>query len=132
LEWDLASYAPAAGGFPAPDDSTLALLRTNPPARSTVGSRLASIWHMADHLRPSLPSQVSPMGLFSELEGAPLQQRVPLADVLDAVRFDAAGLVPAIAQAHDTREVLMLAWMNRAALEETLATGRVCYYSRSR
>jgi phosphoribosyl-AMP cyclohydrolase len=52
--------------------------------------------------------------------------------VLDAVRFDTAGLVPAIAQQHDTGEVLMLAWMNRAALEETLATGRVCYFSRSR
>ncbi|MBV8704826.1 MAG: phosphoribosyl-AMP cyclohydrolase [Acetobacteraceae bacterium] len=52
--------------------------------------------------------------------------------VLDAVRFDAAGLVPAIAQQHDTGEVLMLAWMNRAALEETLATRRVCYFSRSR
>ncbi len=52
--------------------------------------------------------------------------------VLDAVRFDAAGLVPAIAQQHDTGEVLMLAWMNRAALAETLATGRVCYFSRSR
>ena len=52
--------------------------------------------------------------------------------VLDQVRFDANGLVPAIAQQHDTGEVLMLAWMNRDALTETLATGRVCYYSRSR
>ncbi len=52
--------------------------------------------------------------------------------VLEAVGFDAAGLVPAIAQQHDTGEVLMLAWMNRAALAETLATGRVCYFSRSR
>jgi phosphoribosyl-AMP cyclohydrolase len=50
----------------------------------------------------------------------------------DAIRFDAAGLVPAIAQQHDTGEVLMLAWMNREAVEETLATGRVCYFSRSR
>jgi phosphoribosyl-AMP cyclohydrolase len=40
--------------------------------------------------------------------------------------------VAAIAQQHDTGEVLMLAWMNRAAVEETLATGRVCYFSRSR
>jgi len=40
--------------------------------------------------------------------------------------------VPAIAQQHDTGEVLMLAWMNEAALRETLATGRVCYHSRSR
>lgn len=57
---------------------------------------------------------------------------VALADVLDAVRFDADGLVPAIAQQQDTGEVLMLAWMNRAAIEETLATGQVCYWSRSR
>jgi phosphoribosyl-AMP cyclohydrolase len=49
-----------------------------------------------------------------------------------AILWDAHGLVPAIAQQHDTGEVLMLAWMNRAALAETLATGRVCYFSRSR
>jgi phosphoribosyl-AMP cyclohydrolase len=52
--------------------------------------------------------------------------------VLDQIRFDANGLVPAIAQQHDTGEVLMLAWLNRDSLTETLATGRVCYYSRSR
>jgi phosphoribosyl-AMP cyclohydrolase len=52
--------------------------------------------------------------------------------VLGSVRFDAAGLVAAVAQQHDTREVLMLAWMNRDAIEETLRTGRVCYWSRSR
>lgn len=50
----------------------------------------------------------------------------------DAVTFDANGLVAAIAQQHDSGEVLMMAWMNRAALAETLATGRVCYWSRSR
>jgi phosphoribosyl-AMP cyclohydrolase len=54
------------------------------------------------------------------------------ARLLDAIRFDASGLVPAIAQQHDTGEVLMLAWMDRAAVAETLATGRVCYFSRSR
>jgi phosphoribosyl-AMP cyclohydrolase len=42
------------------------------------------------------------------------------------------GLVPAIAQDADTGEVLMLAWMNREAWEETIRTGRACYYSRSR
>lgn len=52
--------------------------------------------------------------------------------VLDAIAFDAAGLVPAIAQQHDTGEVLMMAWMDREAVAETLRTGRVCYYSRSR
>jgi phosphoribosyl-AMP cyclohydrolase len=51
---------------------------------------------------------------------------------LDAVRFDAAGLVPCIAQQHDSGEVLMMAWMNRAAVAETLSSGRVCYFSRSR
>ncbi len=54
------------------------------------------------------------------------------AAVLDAIRFDANGLVPAIAQQHDTGEVLMMAWMNRDAVIETLTTRRVCYYSRSR
>ena len=52
--------------------------------------------------------------------------------VLDRIAFDSAGLVPVIAQAHGTGEVLMLAWMNRDAVAETLATSRVCYYSRSR
>src|SRR5436309_8556566 len=42
------------------------------------------------------------------------------------------GLVPAIAQDAQTGEVLMLAWMNRDAYEETLRTGRACYFSRSR
>ncbi len=53
-------------------------------------------------------------------------------EIAAAVAFDADGLVPAIAQQHDTGETLMMAWMNRAALAETLATGRVCYWSRSR
>nr|WP_294511919.1 phosphoribosyl-AMP cyclohydrolase [uncultured Rhodopila sp.] len=52
--------------------------------------------------------------------------------VLAAIAFDANGLVPAIAQQHDTGEVLMMAWMNADAVRETLATGRVCYFSRSR
>jgi phosphoribosyl-AMP cyclohydrolase len=53
-------------------------------------------------------------------------------DIIDAIAFDANGLVPAIAQQHDTGEVLMMAWMNRESVAETLATGRVCYFSRSR
>ena len=53
-------------------------------------------------------------------------------EILAAIAFDANGLVPAIAQQYDTGEVLMMAWMNRDALQETLATGRVCYWSRSR
>ncbi|MES2897615.1 phosphoribosyl-AMP cyclohydrolase [Phenylobacterium sp. LH3H17] len=52
-------------------------------------------------------------------------------DVL-APRFDAAGLIPAIAVHAETGEVLMLAYMNAKALERTLATGEVHYFSRSR
>ena len=52
--------------------------------------------------------------------------------ILSAIAFDPNGLVPAIAQQHDSGEVLMMAWMNREAVAETLATGRVCYFSRSR
>jgi phosphoribosyl-AMP cyclohydrolase len=52
--------------------------------------------------------------------------------VLATIRFDTNGLVPAIAQQHDTGEVLMMAWMNAESVRESLATGRVCYFSRSR
>ena len=53
-------------------------------------------------------------------------------EFLDAVAFNADGLVPVVAQSAASGEVLMLAWMNRQTLEETLATGRVTYWSRSR
>lgn len=61
-----------------------------------------------------------------------MTQNTTIAAVLAELRFDANGLVPAIAQQHDTREVLMMAWMNRDSVAETLTTGRVCYWSRSR
>ena len=51
---------------------------------------------------------------------------------IDAINFDADGLVPAIAQQHDTGEILMVAWMNRDAVRVTLDEGRACYWSRSR
>ena len=49
-----------------------------------------------------------------------------------AIQFDAQGLVPAIAQQRGSGEVLMMAWMDRDAVAETMRTGRVCYWSRSR
>lgn len=52
--------------------------------------------------------------------------------MLAAIQFDAQGLVPAIAQQHDSGEVLMMAWMDRNAVIETMQTGRACYWSRSR
>lgn len=69
---------------------------------------------------------------FKALERAAADSRHKLDGVLEAIQFNADGLIPAIAQQHDSGEVLMMAWMNREALEETLRTGRVCYWSRSR
>jgi len=51
---------------------------------------------------------------------------------LDGLKFDANGLIPAIVQDHANGDVLMMAWMNREAVERTLSTGRVTYWSRSR
>jgi phosphoribosyl-AMP cyclohydrolase len=48
------------------------------------------------------------------------------------LKYNEDGLIPAIAQQFDTHEVLMMAWMNADSIRETLATGRVCYWSRSR
>lgn len=52
--------------------------------------------------------------------------------MIENLKFDANGLIAAIAQQHDTGEVLMLAWMNQDAVLETIHTGKVCYFSRSR
>jgi phosphoribosyl-AMP cyclohydrolase len=52
--------------------------------------------------------------------------------IVEEIKFDGNGLVPAIAQQHDSGEVLMMAWMNVESLRETLETGQVCYWSRSR
>jgi phosphoribosyl-AMP cyclohydrolase len=51
---------------------------------------------------------------------------------IDAISFNGDGLVPAIAQQHDSGEILMMAWMNADAVRETLQSGQVCYWSRSR
>jgi len=52
--------------------------------------------------------------------------------LLESITFNDAGLVPAIAQDATSGRVLMMAWMNREAIEQTLATGFAHYYSRSR
>lgn len=52
--------------------------------------------------------------------------------VIAALKFNSDGLIPAIAQQHDTGEVLMMAWMNPVSIAESLTTGIVCYWSRSR
>ncbi|MBM3717359.1 MAG: phosphoribosyl-AMP cyclohydrolase [Actinobacteria bacterium] len=54
------------------------------------------------------------------------------AEQLEAIVYDAKGLVPAIAQDAESGQVLMMAWMNRESLQMTLAEGRMVYWSRSR
>jgi len=56
----------------------------------------------------------------------------PVSEVVSRVRFDSAGLVPAIVQQWDSGEVLMVAWMDEAALRATLTDQRGTYFSRSR
>jgi len=51
---------------------------------------------------------------------------------IDELKFNADGLIPAISQDAESGEVLMMAWMDRQALEQTIATGLAHYYSRSR
>ncbi len=69
---------------------------------------------------------------FLSIEDAQQGERQSLATVLENISFDSHGLVPVIAQDHQTRDVLMMAWMNRTALNETLASGNMTYWSRSR
>ncbi|MCW8881525.1 MAG: phosphoribosyl-AMP cyclohydrolase [Sedimenticola sp.] len=70
--------------------------------------------------------------MMKKSEKFKLGESLPLSEVLDNLPFNADGLIPAIAQQHDSGEVLMMAWMNRVSLDETLEKGRVCYWSRSR
>ncbi|WP_456379514.1 phosphoribosyl-AMP cyclohydrolase [Thiolapillus sp.] len=70
--------------------------------------------------------------MWKKLEAASPGESVSLSGALEQIPWNADGLIPVIAQQYDTGEVLMLAWMNVQALKETLAKGRVCYWSRSR
>jgi phosphoribosyl-AMP cyclohydrolase len=70
--------------------------------------------------------------LIKHNERAAAGEGLPWEDVVASLPFNEQGLLPAVAQQFDTREVLMMAWMNRESIEETLRTGRVCYWSRSR
>ena len=72
------------------------------------------------------------MTTFKALESAAGGTTQPLAEILDALTYNAQGLVAAVAQDAKTRQVLMMAWMDRTAIERTLAEGYACYYSRSR
>jgi phosphoribosyl-AMP cyclohydrolase len=69
---------------------------------------------------------------YKNLESLVKSESVPKIEALDHLHFDNNGLIPAIAQQYDTGEVLMMAWMNKTSIAESLATGQVCYWSRSR
>ncbi len=72
------------------------------------------------------------MTTFKQVESAAGGTTQPLAAILDALAYNDQGLVAAVAQDAKTRQVVMMAWMDRTALERTLAEGYACYYSRSR
>ena len=69
---------------------------------------------------------------LKELESKASGTTFDLDSVLQALKFNQDGLIPAVAQDIDTKEVLMLAWMDDKAIRSTLEEGQVCYYSRSR
>ncbi|WP_043887682.1 phosphoribosyl-AMP cyclohydrolase [Methylophaga thiooxydans] len=70
--------------------------------------------------------------MIKRLEEGVIGDSLNLTKVLDSLPWNHQGLINAIAQQYDTGEVLMLAWMNRDALVETIQTRSVCYWSRSR
>lgn len=70
--------------------------------------------------------------MFRQNEDKQIGFSLALAEAYQHIKWNADGLIPVIAQQYDSKDVLMLAWMNQAALEETLRSGRVCYWSRSR
>ena len=69
---------------------------------------------------------------FKSIESEEDGSEFDLSKVLKELTFDHQGLIPVIAQDAQTKDVLMFAWMNRDALHDTLSTGRMCYWSRSR
>lgn len=76
------------------------------------------------------------MNFYKGLEFATNGDSRGLDEALAALRYNSDGLIPAIAQQQivdgQGGEVLMMAWMNEASIRESLKTGRVCYWSRSR
>ncbi|VAW47499.1 Phosphoribosyl-AMP cyclohydrolase [hydrothermal vent metagenome] len=76
--------------------------------------------------------KILPPPSFKQLEQAKQGDCFDWQALKSQIKLDENGLIPAIAQQFDTKEVLMMAWMNLQSIEETLKTGRVCYWSRSR
>ena len=69
---------------------------------------------------------------LKDLENKHKGTSVALEEFLNSLNFNEHGLIPVIAQDFDTKEVLMLAWMDQQSILNTLSEGQVCYFSRSR
>lgn len=69
---------------------------------------------------------------FQSIETNAHLHSLALSEVLNQLAFNEQGLIPVIAQDANSKEVLMQAWMNREALDRTLQSGRMVYWSRSR
>jgi len=69
---------------------------------------------------------------FQYLETLTHNDKIPLNEVIVQLAFNENGLIPVITQDVKTKDVLMMAWMNKEALEKTLISGRMTYWSRSR
>lgn len=69
---------------------------------------------------------------FKDYESLTMGDQLNLDDVINNLKLDENGLIPAIAQQFDSGKVMMMAWMNEQSIRETLKTGIVCYWSRSR
>jgi phosphoribosyl-AMP cyclohydrolase len=69
---------------------------------------------------------------FQSIEKLPSESLLPINEVLDQLAFNDQGLIPVISQDFISKEVLMMAWMNRTAIDKTLDTGKMTYWSRSR
>jgi phosphoribosyl-AMP cyclohydrolase len=69
---------------------------------------------------------------YKQLENVKSGDSCSLGEAIDQLRFNEQGLIPVIAQQFDTGEVLMMAWMNKESLNDTLKNGQMCYWSRSR
>ena len=69
---------------------------------------------------------------FQSIENCPDSTELDLQQVIDNLAFDERGLLPVITQDANSKDVLMMAWMNKDTIQETLRTGFVTYWSRSR
>ena len=92
-------------------------------------ARLFCIQSLIQHL---IQHNISIISLFAKLRNILLPSKIMINSWIENLKYDEKGLIPAIAQDYQDGAILMMAWMNRQALELTISTGEVHYWSRSR